>query len=614
MRSFAHFRPAIAAKYISAKKMAEITTSPTTLKRGSPRNEKGTSAPKLEVTKPNLSRFQDSARLVALPEKWFYPDFTSINGLIRRVNFFRLHNHRKRWPTASIGASLHGLVMMYLGGRMEMDAAEFRAFCRRSGGTCMASGVKLPAVVEATLACAATAATMYFGSGLNPVWPLLWVAPLPVLWFATRHGRWSAALVAGIASLAGALTYWGYFRVLGLPFVAWLSGFGVAALIFALAVVLFRALLLRNRVASAVLAFPAAWVTFEYVRNLVWPHGSAGSLAYSQLHFLPFLQLASLTGPWGMTFVLILFPAGLAVAWQLRKEARRASRVLLFTVGTVGAVLIFGAVRLALPQPGPEVRVALIASDAPGNEDVAAAGASTQKLVQAYLTSLRTSDRSTLQNVRAIVLPEKLGHVTDADVAEVDAVLQKLANETGATVAAGFDHQSGTVAYNQARVYEPDAAVRSYDKQHLLPPFELKFTPGKELFLLQHPDNAWGVEICKDMDFTNPSRQYGREGAGLMLVPAWDFNLDRAWHGHIAVMRGVEDGFSVSRAAKDGFLTVSNNRGKILEEMRSDSAPFAMMIATVPAGHTWTVFQLMGDWFAWIAIALLVLTIARLWT
>ena len=230
----------------------------------------------------------------------------------------------------------------------------------------MAFGVKLLSVVEATLACAATATMMYFGSGLNPVWPLMWVAPLPVLWFATRRGRWSAALVAGIASLAGALTYWEYFRALGLPAVAWLGSFGVAALVFALAVVLFRALLLRNRVASAVLAFPAAWVTFEYVRNLLWPHGSASSLAYSQLHFLPFLQLASLTGPWGMTFVLVLFPAGLAAAWQLRKEVRTASRVLLFTVGTVGAVLIFGSVRLAMPQPGPEVRVALVASDAQG--------------------------------------------------------------------------------------------------------------------------------------------------------------------------------------------------------------------------------------------------------
>jgi apolipoprotein N-acyltransferase len=475
----------------------------------------------------------------------------------------------------------------------------------------MAFGVKLPSVVEATLACAATAAMLYFGNGLNPVWPLMWVAPLPVLCFATHRGRWSAALVAGIASLAGALTFWEYFRVLGLPAMAWLGLFGVAAVVFALAVVLFRALLLRNRVSSAVLAFPAAWVTFEYVRNLLWPHGSAGSLAYSQLHFLPFLQLASLTGPWGMTFVLMLFPAGLAAAWQRRKEVRTASRVLLFTVGTVGAVVIFGSARLAIPQPGPEVRVALVASDAQGNENPAAAGAKTQMLVQAYVTSLWIRDGAALQNVRAIVLPEKLGRVTDADVAEVDAVLQKLADKTGATVAAGFDHQSGTVAYNQARLYDPGAAVRSYDKEHLLPPFELKFTPGREL---QHPHNSWGVEICKDMDFTDPSRQYGREGAGLMLVPAWDFNMDRTWHGHIAVMRGVEDGFSVTRAAKDGFLTVSNNRGKILEETRSDSAPFAIMIATVPAGHSWTVFQLMGDWFAWIAIVLLILTLVRLWT
>ena len=476
----------------------------------------------------------------------------------------------------------------------------------------MAFGVKLLTVVEATLACAATATLMYFGSGLNPIWPLMWVAPLPVLWFATRVGKWSAALVASIASLAGALSYWTYFRLLGLPSVAWLGGFGVAAVVFALAVILFRALLLRSRVVSAVLAFPAAWVTFEYARNLLWPHGSAGSLAYSQLHFLPFLQLASLTGPWGMTFVLLLFPAGLAAAWQLRKDVQRASSVLLFTIATLAAVLIFGSVRLALPQPGPELRVALAASDAQGNENVAAAGADTQKLVQAYATNLRRLDGVALHNVQAIVLPEKLARVTDADVAEVDAVLQKLADETGAMVVAGFDRQSGTVAYNQARLYEPGAAVRSYDKEHLLPPFELKFTPGKELVLLQHPHNAWGVEICKDMDFTDPSRQYGREGAGLMLVPAWDFNVDRAWHGHIAVMRGVEDGFSVSRVAKDGFLTVTNNRGKILEETRSDSAPFATIIATVPAGHSWTIFQLMGDWFACVAIVLLILTIVRL--
>jgi apolipoprotein N-acyltransferase len=120
------------------------------------------------------------------------------------------------------------------------------------------------------------------------------------------------------------------------------------------------------------------------------------------------------------------------------------------------------------------------------------------------------------------------------------------------------------------------------------------------------------VAICKDMDFTPLSRKYGKAGVGLMLVPGWDFNVDRGWHGHIAVMRGVEDGFSIVRAAKDGYLTVSDNRGRVVAEMRSDAASFATLLASVPAVHSETVYLLLGDWFAWLACALLVLAIVQL--
>jgi apolipoprotein N-acyltransferase len=81
--------------------------------------------------------------------------------------------------------------------------------------------------------------------------------------------------------------------------------------------------------------------------------------------------------------------------------------------------------------------------------------------------------------------------------------------------------------------------------------------------------------------------------------------VDAAWHGHIAVMRGVEDGFSIARAAKNGFLTVSDNRGRIVGEVRSGSAPFATLLVDVPSQHSSTVYQALGDWFAWVAIALL---------
>jgi apolipoprotein N-acyltransferase len=148
-----------------------------------------------------------------------------------------------------------------------------------------------------------------------------------------------------------------------------------------------------------------------------------------------------------------------------------------------------------------------------------------------------------------------------------------------------------------------------YNKQHLLPPMESNLTPGTGLVTLSRTNQKWGVAICKDMDFTPLSRQYGKAGVGLMLVPGWDFDLDRSWHGHMAVMRGVEDGFSVVRAAKNGYLTVSDSRGRIVAETRSDSAPFPALVASVPAAHGATIYLLLGDWFAWLALGMLAFSV-----
>jgi apolipoprotein N-acyltransferase len=163
----------------------------------------------------------------------------------------------------------------------------------------------------------------------------------------------------------------------------------------------------------------------------------------------------------------------------------------------------------------------------------------------------------------------------------------------------------------------PEPPFAATTKEHLLPPFETsRFTPGTSRTLFAAPGKfagqTWAVAICKDLDFTNPARAYGRAGVGLMLTPAWDFRLDSFWHGHIAVMRAVEDGFSLVRTARDGSLTVANDRGRIAAEIASDTAPFATLLATVPAGHSYTLFLLLGDWFGWCAIALLMLVLIQL--
>lgn len=478
----------------------------------------------------------------------------------------------------------------------------------------MGSANRLGRFHNVFLVFAATAALLYFGNGLMPRWPLMWLAPLPVLLFALRQPAWKAGLVAFGAWLAGGLNLLHYFRVLGVPPVVWFLDFGTGAAAFAAGVLLVRALVRCGALWSAWLGLPAAWISFEFVRNFLWPHGSAASVAYSQLNFLAFLQTASLAGPWGMGFVLMLFPAGLALGidrWGA--ERKQATRILGATLGVLAALLIFGAVRLATPQHGPYVRVALVASDANGGALVNNPGDPTQHLFGDYA---QRAGKLIARGAQVVVMPENMGVVIDSDVAKTDSIFQPIADRTGAVLVAGMAHIGAAGRHNEARIYAP-GAIRSYDKQHLLPPFETsRFTPGTSRTLFAAPGKfagqTWAVAICKDLDFTNPARAYGRAGVALMLTPAWDFRVDSFWHGHIAVMRAVEDGFSLVRSARGGFLTVADDRGRVAAEIASDTAPFTTLLATVPAGHSQTLFLLLGDWFGWCSIALLVLVFIQL--
>lgn len=460
------------------------------------------------------------------------------------------------------------------------------------------------------LAVALTALLVWFGTGLDPIWPLMWFAPLPVLLFSNRASWPAAALVAALAWLLGDLNLWHFFAdVLDMPRLVVVQIFGSLALMFTFAVLLYRALLQRGACWSALLALPAFWVAFEYLLNMTSPHGTFGSLAYSQLKFLPFLQLAAVTGPWGMSFLLLLFPTALALGLHLRATApKRALTVVAVSLAAIAVALAFGAVRLALPISAPLVKVGLIASDAAGRRGVADEGAETAKVFNAYADVVASL---AARGAQLVVLPEKLGVAVDPATKNSDALFQSLADRTRTSIVVGMVRVSAPEQYNEARIYVPQMPVLTYDKEHMLPAFESMFKPGTSLALVSRPSGIWGVEICKDMDFTPLSRRYGEAGAGLMLVPAWDFDLDRLAHGHMALMRGVESGFSVVRAARRGYLTVTDSRGRVLAETTSKAAPFATLLADVPIVHVNTLYLRLGDWFAWLVLAVLAVTLAH---
>ena len=447
-----------------------------------------------------------------------------------------------------------------------------------------------------------SAALFFLGTGLSPFWLLTWLAPIPVLWISSRLSSGEAFLIALSVYALGGLNEWSYSHTV-LP--TWLVVFillGTSCL-FAIAVVLFRSRIQKEKLWQAALIFPAFWVAAEYIASVLSVHGTFGNISYSQMDFLPIVQIASVTGIWGISFCIFLFAAAAASvlgAGSIRAKAPLTAAVLVFLACIFG----FGMWRLSTtPKDSPTVKVALIASDEAENMH-----ASTPE--QVLTISRRYAEQMkplTAQGIQLFVLPEHSGPVTDASQPGFDAFFGQLAKQSGAHVAIGIDRSTSTATWNQQRLYSPDGSLTaSYNKHHLLRHLEDE-TPGTERSVVTEPSGKWGLQICKDMDFPRLSRQYAQDGIGLLIVPAWDFVQDGWLHGRMAVLRGVESGFSIARSAKLGILTATDDRGRVLAERNTLAAPFATVVATIPVRHDATIYARFGDWFAWLNIAALVI-------
>ena len=233
----------------------------------------------------------------------------------------------------------------------------------------------------------------------------------------------------------------------------------------------------------------------------------------------------------------------------------------------------------------------------------------TLELLHEYADEIR---RVTPAGTELIVLPEKVGHVSEKVLPEVDALFNSAAAATGATIEIGLVRRTSSGAFNSSRVYSPNGIEQAnYDKHHLLLGVEPEQpgNPNKRVLLNVQSSRA-GLQICKDMDFPRLSREYAAEGANLLLVPAWDFNLDRWLHARMAVLRAVESGFALARSARNGLLTLSDNRGRILAEATTVPGRFVSITGKVNVSREETFYTRVGDWFAWLCVVVFVSLLA----
>jgi apolipoprotein N-acyltransferase len=433
-------------------------------------------------------------------------------------------------------------------------------------------------------------AAWWLSTNLTPQAWLAWLAPLPLLLVAPRM-RWQiAALAAFCAGACNGLNLWHYLcGVIGLPAATAVLIAVMGGVKFALCLLLHRHCLRAGQPGRAAVAFPALWVALDYLGTLGAPHGMFGTFAHSQIDVLPVLQLASLTGLWGISFIVLLAPSALAVALSSnldrRHRALTAGGAALMIVATFG----YGFVRLQEPASG-SMSVGLTSLH--GQVPVALATPEGKALLQRYLAVI---DRLASQGAQALVLPETAFSADQPLIPELAAAAAR--NKIWIDAGVALKGQ------NQAVVYGPAASdLFSYAKHHLIPGFENQYHAGTNYTMLGTTQT--GLAICKDMDFHDTGDAYAARGANLLLVPAWDFDIDGTMHSRIAMLRGIEYGFAVARAARRGNLTLSDDRGRIVAET-SDAHRDAELVATLPLHQSHTLYARWGDWFVWVDLALL---------
>ncbi|HEX3430763.1 MAG TPA: nitrilase-related carbon-nitrogen hydrolase [Rhizomicrobium sp.] len=447
------------------------------------------------------------------------------------------------------------------------------------------------------LACVLLSALgFYFSLGLGNQWWLAWIAPVPVLWFAFGNIRPGAAFLAAFisAALGGCSILRAYAGLLPPSVLA--SAIGGFAVTFAFSVLAARRVERRLGPIAGMTAFAAVWTAFDFLASFTSDGGSASTPAGAEVGAPFLIQSAALVGFLGLTFLLGLVAAGIALSLRRGNILPVALAAAVFVVNAA-----YGSWRMSAP-PAAHIRVALIDSNDTMGPVRRGDRIAALKDIDAYalqIGKLRTA------HVQLIVLPENIAQIAPEWRAEAQAKLAAAARETGATLVAGFNTAVGGDARNVSWAFMPgNPAPVTYIKRRLVPVLETRlYRPGSGPGVL---GNGIGLEICKDMDFQAMLRADERATRPMLLaVPAWDFDRDDWFHARVAILRSVENGVPMARTARDGLLTLNDRYGRIVAAARTRGG-FRTLIGNLPLDGKGggTLYDKIGDVLGWFCLLL----------
>jgi apolipoprotein N-acyltransferase len=472
----------------------------------------------------------------------------------------------------------------------------------------------LPAVPR-LLAASVTGISLNLTQSVDPWWPAIWVAPIPLLVavLSTSSLRETArlAIVASVLGLASTIWYCLHLDGLALEIAANTILFAVPHGVPLVATVVLWRIVAQDARWYATLLFALVAAAVDLAFTSISSHGTWASWANSQMDALPVIQTAALGGTPAVVFLITLPPAAAALAVARGRMIERPLLAyglpLLLVVSAIG----YGVARLAHTPIMARVPIGLAAADStdflvsdPGGPDDAT-----------LATYLEAATTLAATGAEIVILPEKIEVVAETALPRLQARLSSWAREHRTHLVVGFAMVAPDHRDNRAWLFDKNGdRIVDYAKRHLVPIGEFRFRPGDRDAVIAIDGHTVGVTICKDMDFPRLARGYGRAAVQTVLTPAWNLGVDGVYHSRMAALRGVEQGFSVIRAARQGVLMVSDPYGRIIAEAYTADAPVTTLLADAPLGGFGTLYGKTGDAFGWgcvIVVGLLALRSMR---
>lgn len=489
-----------------------------------------------------------------------------------------------------------------------------------------------------------------------------WVAPAVILGAAFGTTGWQSFRIGYVAGLAHFLAaiYW----LLFIPFPAgavagWIALNLYLALFPALWVWLcFRlaqtrfngpATSARERMLQATwfdrmvwaVACGVIWVALEMIRARFLSGFPWNFLAVTQHKLVPLIQLASITGVYGVAFLIVWFSASLfslAVVFLNKPSARRAWLMeILFPVAVVAATFAWGTDRLAkAPTPSRELKVALIQPSIPQRLifDPNETPYRFRKLIDLSAQALR-------EQPHLLLWPEAaLPGFTEENFATITNLI---ATHHASMILGADDVQvtpTETNYYNACFLFGPDGRyVETYRKRRLVIfgeyvplekwlPFVKYLTPiqgsfsmgaGPVPFVLDDPPANISPLICFEDVFPHYAREHVNSQTDILLNltnDGWFGNSAAQWQqGLNAVFRAVENGIPLIRCTNNGLTCWIDENGRVREIFRDASGTVygeGYMVTKVPLRSAAqkqapTFYNRHGDWFGWACVGLAVL-------